>query len=133
MPKTWTQKFNNGKAPHVDVLDTPFLGIPAGKKLLISSPEEVDAYVRAIPYGTTRTVTEMRHTLAERHRADATCPLTSGIFLRIGAELALEHHAAGQPLEAITPFWRIIEPNSPLAKKLSCGPEFITRQRQLEA
>jgi hypothetical protein len=33
----------------------------------------------------------------------------------------------------ITPFWRVIEPKSALAKKLTCGPEFIEEMRAAEA
>jgi hypothetical protein len=32
-----------------------------------------------------------------------------------------------------TPFWRVIAPDSPLARKLSCGPDFIRYRRALEA
>jgi hypothetical protein len=35
-------------------------------------------------------------------------------------------------LTEITPFWRVIEPNSPLSKKLSFGQEFILQQRKAE-
>lgn len=88
--------------------------------------------VRNIAPGNTRKPEEVRADLAVRHGADATCPLTTGIFLRIIAEVALEDLAAGATLESVTPFWRVVDPKSPLAKKLSCGPEFIQIRRTEE-
>ena len=42
--------------------------------------------------------------LAHWHNADVTCPLVTGIFLRIVAEAAEEERLAGK--SAITPYWR---------------------------
>jgi hypothetical protein len=61
-----------------------------------------------------------------------TCPLTASIFARIAAEAALEDMAGGKPAEKITPFWRLIDPKSPIAKKLSCGPQFLAKMRRTE-
>jgi hypothetical protein len=38
----------------------------------------------------------------------------------------------GTPIKSITPFWRVIEPNSTLAKKLSFGQDFLIAQRKKE-
>ena len=119
--KSWVEKRDSCKAPHVTVIDKAFAGIPAGSKLLISSPLEIDQYVRGIPKGTQMDPAEMRRALARRHQVDATCPVSTGIFLRIVAEAALEDYRAGQPLAAIAPFWRLISPSSALFKKLSIG------------
>jgi hypothetical protein len=29
----------------------------------------------------------------------------------------------------VAPFWRVIEPDAPLAKELRCGPQWIVQQR----
>lgn len=108
------------------------LGVPAGAKLLISTPTEIDAYVRAIPSGETRDVHALRADLAKRHKADTTCPMTTGIFARIMAETALEQIAAGAKETDVAPFWRLIDPKSPLAAKLTCGPDYIVHRRALE-
>ncbi len=73
--------------------------------------------------------TRSQHGRFQRHSSSG---LTAGIFLRIAAELAWEQHQSGRPLDQITPFWRVIEPKAPLAKKLACGIAFLTRQRKLE-
>lgn len=126
--KTWTQKFAGAKPPHISRLEKPFAGMPVGTRLLISSPEAIAAYIRAIPSGETRSVIEMRQAFAEEAGADATCPTSSSIFLRIAAEAALE-----APGPALLPFWRVIDPASPLAAKLSCGPDFVRDRRAEEA
>ena len=121
--KSWVEKRDCGKAPHVTVIDKAFAGIPAGSKLLISSPLEIDTFVRDIPKGKRVEPAEMRQILAKRHKADATCPVSTGIFLRIVAEAALEEYNQGKPLSSVAPFWRIVTANSTLAKKLSIGSE----------
>jgi hypothetical protein len=130
--KTWQEKFDSGKAPHVSVIDRAFAGVPAGGRLFIASPSLIDAAVRRVPRGHTRSVESIRTELAVAHAADATCPLTTGIFLRIVAERALAQLAHGSSATQVTPFWRVIDPDSALAGKLSCGPALIRRHRDAE-
>jgi hypothetical protein len=59
------------------------------------------------------------------------CPLTAGIFTRIVSELAHEKISLGSSVEDVTPFWRVVDLNMPLAKKLSFGTDFI-RQKRME-
>jgi hypothetical protein len=129
MPKSWEQKFRGAKPAHVSVLAKPFAGVPAGERLFIASPALLEARLRTIPPGQTRTILSLREDLAREHGAAATCPTSTAIYLRIVAERALEDHEAGR--EA-APFWRLIAPETPLARKLSCGPDFIRHQRALE-
>jgi hypothetical protein len=128
MPKSWDEKYRSAKPPHVTVLAKPFAGVGAGQRLFIASPPLLDARIRAIPPGRTLDPVAMRADLARENGAVATCPTSTAIFLRIVAERALERLA-----EDPTPFWRVIAPTSPLARKLSCGPDFIRHRRALEA
>ena len=128
MPKSWDEKYRSAKPPHVTVLAKPFAGVGAGQALFIASPPLLDARIRAIPPGRTLDPVAMRADLARENGAVATCPTSTAIFLRIVAERALERLA-----EDPTPFWRVIAPESPLARKLSCGPDFIRHRRALEA
>jgi hypothetical protein len=132
MPKSWSEKFANPPKPDVSRLGKPYAGHVEGEKMLIPTPAVVAAYVETIPKGESRTVPQMREDLAAAHRADFTCPLTAGIFLRIAAELAWEQHQNGKPLSRITPFWRVMDAKSPTAKKLACGVDFIVKQRKSE-
>ena len=126
MRKSWAQKYQTAKNPHISVLDKPYSGYPVGSRILISTPEEIQSIVASIPVGETVEIHDLRERLANAHGADFTCPLTTGIFLRIVAEAALEN---GDSL----PFWRVIRPDSALARKISCGPEFIVERRNEEA
>lgn len=123
MPKSWKEKLEAPKQqPKVEILDKPFGGLPTGGKLFIAHPLQVKAYIDTIPMGQARSMTDLREALAKQARADGTCPLTSGIFVRIVAEAAWEELQSGKPISEITPFWRIIDRKSPAIKKLACGP-----------
>jgi hypothetical protein len=89
-------------------------------------------YMKSIRKGSSRSIEEMRIAFAKSHKADGTCPLTSSIFARIAAEAALEEMVAGKPANKITPFWRLINEKSPIARKLSCGAEFVAKMRRAE-
>lgn len=125
MAKSWQQKLHGNKEPQIEVVEKPFWGMVPGDKMLIPTPLLVDAYIKKIPRGETRTVLQMREELAKAHGATLTCPMTSGIFLRIVAEAAHEELAAGKPKDQVTPFWRIIEPKAPIRKKLTFDPAII--------
>lgn len=117
--KSWIEKRECGKAPHVKVIDKSFAGISAGSKMLISSPQEIGDFIGGIPKGKFVEPSQMRDALAKKYKANATCPVTTGIFLRIVAESALEEYSQGKPANKITPFWRVIDEDSALGKKLS--------------
>jgi hypothetical protein len=130
--KTWQEKLHNIHPEKVEVVDKKFADIPAGASMYIATPMIVDAYIRNIPKGTHTGLQQMRKDLAAEHNAEYTCPITSGIFLRIVSEAAYEEIAAGKPMKNITPFWRMIDSKAPVAKKLSFGIEFISEQRKKE-
>lgn len=101
--------------------------------MLIPTPKLIDEYIRQIPEGKIVEPTTLRHDLAIEHGAEVTCPLTTGIFLRIVAEAAYEEYQNGKPVRKITPFWRVIDEKSTTAKKLTFGTMFIKEQREKEA
>jgi hypothetical protein len=130
--KSWMDKRNLGKVPEVKRIDKNFADIKAGEKMLIATPQVVDDYIRQIPKGTETSLLQMRKDLAAEFHADKTCPVTSGIFLRIVAEAAYEEYEKGKAINKITPFWRMINEKSPTAKKLSFGTKFLLAQRKKE-
>lgn len=130
---TWNEKLRSSKAPEVKRLHRAFGGMPEGSRMLIASPIILDESVRMICPGQTMTVKCLRDHLANRYLADHACPVTTGIFLRIVAEAAWERYFAGESIESITPFWRVVEPDSLLARKLACGRDFIVQQRLAES
>ncbi len=128
----WARKMDATRAAKVVVLEKPFAGIPAGSKLLIATPKILADYLMRIPRGEQRGIVRLRNELARRHRAHATCPVTTAIFLRIVAEHALEELARGVTPETVTPFWRAIEPGSTIATKLSCDSAWLQQLRASE-
>lgn len=132
MPKTWQEKLHNGKEPFVGVMDRKVGGVPAGGMMLIPTPMQVDEYIRAIPKGTAKTREEMANDLARKAGADVTCPMCTGIFVRIVSEAAHEEMVNGKSKDKVTPFWRIIPPKAPVRKKLTFGEAVVDQLRREE-
>jgi hypothetical protein len=131
--KTWTDKVNDPtKEFQIKKLDKDFADMPAGSKMLIATPKIIDEYVRHIPKGKSGSLATMRKDLAIEYGAEYTCPVTSGIFLRIVSEAAHEQIEKGAPTGKVTPFWRVVDEKSALNKKLSFGSEFVSKQRKKE-
>ncbi len=61
--------------------------------MLIATPLIVEAYIKNIPEGVHTSLQQMRKDLAATYNADYSCPITSGIFLRIVAEKSYEELA----------------------------------------
>jgi hypothetical protein len=132
MKKTWLDKLNETKEPKIKRIDIDFADIPAGSNMLIATPKIIDKYFQEIGVGKRVDTKTLRKDLALAHNADYTCPVTAGIFLRIVAEANYEKLQQGKTVEEITPFWRVIEPNSVLAKKLTFGQDFLLQQIEKE-
>lgn len=89
---------------------------PRGRgKMLIPKPLDVDALIRKVQKGKLVTVNQIRERLAKDFHADLTCPMTTGIFIRIVAETAEED--LGKGLKQITPYWRVIKADGSLNEK----------------
>jgi len=93
--------------------------------MLIPTPKLVDELIRRIPKGKLVTVGELRRKLAADFAADVTCPLTTGIFVRIAAEAAEEDRANGR--RRITPWWRVVKDDGGLNPKFPGGEQRQTR------
>lgn len=130
--KTWQEKLHIDKKAEVKKNDYDFADIPAGSKMLIATPLIMDEYIRQIPKGHFTDIKQIRKDLAAEYKAQYTCPVTTGIFIRIVAEAAYEEYEKGKPLSKITPFWRALSAKSPSAKKLSFGLKFLLDQQKKE-
>lgn len=132
MAKTWQEKFDSKRPHQVKVIDKKFADMPAGTNMFIATPKIIDDYVNHIPEGVKVDLLTMRKDLAAEYEAEMTCPVTTSIFLRVASEVAFEKYQNGVALDEITPFWRVINAKMPIAKKLSCGVDFIIEQRRKE-
>ncbi len=132
-PTDWRARLRDGAAPRRVVLEAAFAGVPAGRTLFVPTPGLLAARILAIPEGGTLEVRTLRDALARAHDADATCPVTTALFLRIVAEAAWDDLQDGTPLDRVIPFWRAIDAASPVAARLRCGPDWIRDRREAEA
>ena len=121
--KTWREKLEQGSPKVVDI--TPKMagrfGTKIGDKMLIARPLDVDALIRRVERGRLVTAEQLRERLARDFHADLTCPLTTGIFIRIAAEAAEEDLDRGA--KEITPYWRVVKADGSLNQKLPGGTE----------
>ncbi len=131
-PTDWRKRFDKAKPPKTVLLHSDFAGIKAGTTLYIASPGVIANYLARIPPGEMRSMDRLRNELARRNEAGATCPVTTAIYLRIVAEVALDELRAGKPRDAVIPFWRVVEPGSKLARRLSCDDQLLSDLRAME-
>ena len=126
------EKLARDKQPKKVRLDHDFSGMKAGSLMFVGTPMMVDGYIRDIPFGETRTINALRNHLARRNKCDATCPVSTAIFVRMAAQAAIEAMNEGAPVSEVTPFWRLISGQDKVAKKLDVDPAWIDDQRALE-
>jgi len=111
--KTWREKLEANQERKV--VENP----RGGGTLLIPRPLDVDTLVRRVERGRLVTVDQIRRRLAKDYGGDTTCPLCTGIFLRIAAEAAEEELASGAT--EITPYWRVVKTDGGLNQKFPGG------------
>lgn len=88
--------------------------------MLVPKPLDVDACIRKVKKGRLVTVKQVRDRLARDSKADFTCPLTTGIFLRISAEASEEDIISGREP---APYWRVVKQEGSLNEKFPGGAE----------
>ena len=115
---SWREKMDRPQEPKLVAVPPKMSRFGKGM-MLIPTPKLVDAVIRKVPRGKLITVGAIRKKLAAEHGADVTCPLTTGIFIRIAAEAAEEARAQGA--KRITPYWRVVRDNGELNPKFPVG------------
>jgi hypothetical protein len=115
----WTAKLHANPEPEVRPMPKARIGLQKGDLCLLPSARLVDDFIRAIPKGQVVSLSDMRATLARRHKAAGTCPVHLGYHLRTVAEAACEARDRGAPVRNITPVWRVLAPDALTLKKLS--------------
>ena len=90
--KTWRQKLEEEHPDHGKVVDIPpkMQNRFGTGKMLIPKPMDINTLINKISKGKLVTVTQIREKLAKDAHANCSCPMTTGIFLRIVAEVAEE-------------------------------------------
>lgn len=121
MRKTWREKLENPPKGLPKVVNGPpkWKKKFGGRKVLVPTPLLVEDLIRKTRKGNILTQTQIREKLAKDFKAEATCPITTGIFIRIIAEAAEEDLRAGR--KRITPYWRVIKGDGSLIDKFPGG------------
>jgi hypothetical protein len=117
--RSWREKMDNPNLPKVVDIPPNWQKWSGPGSMLIPSPRQVEALMRAVPKGRLITVAGIRAILAAEHMAGIACPLTTGIFVRIAAEAAEEDARAGKT--RITPYWRVVKDDGSLNPKFPGG------------
>ena len=132
MAQTAIERLNKAKSPKVVILEKDFAGIRAGSSMFVATPKIVDEFINKMPQGRFITMPELRADLAIEHDCDATCPVSTAIFLRVVAEAALEHLEQGATTADITPFWRVVAPGDKVSARLPIDQKWLEARRQEE-
>ena len=125
----WREKLEKPQEPKVVQIPPKMSRFGEGT-MLIPTPLLVDQMIRRVPKGKLVTGSELRRKLASDFAADVTCPLTTGIFVRIAAEAAEEDRANGK--RRFTPYWRVIKDDGSLNPKYPGGVESQARNLRAE-
>ena len=119
------------QAPYIKTKLHSVQGRMEPQTMLIPSLAMVAAKLSGIPSGETSDLATIRRELAADAGSDACCPVTTQRHLRDIAEGEVHRHGQGVLREALVPFWRVVDPAKPLARRLAGGDGFI-RQRRAE-
>jgi len=119
--KSWREKFENPAKGLPKVVDGPekWKKRFGGTRVLVPTPFLIDKVIRTVKKGKLITVNQIREKLAKEFNADATCKITTGIFLRICAEVAHEDLLTDK--KRITPYWRVLKSDGSLNPKYPGG------------
>lgn len=130
--KTWRQKLEENHPAHGKIVEVPLKmqkRFGAGK-MLIAKPLDVNALIRKVQRGKLVTVPQIMDKLAKDAHASCACPMTTGIFLRIVAEVA-EEDLRNVKTE-VTPYWRVLKFDGSLNIKFPGGTQSQAARLQEE-
>jgi hypothetical protein len=125
--KTALEHLQSGREPHIVHMIPP--GAPGyreanGGAMVVSSPAEVDAFVRRLQPGELVTLDELRAAIARRHAVAVACPVSTAIFLNMCARASEERREMGIPDSELTPWWRVLKKGGFLNPKFPGGTDY---------
>ncbi len=139
MKKRTVKKSPTSSDPKVKVLETNFADMKAGQTMVVPTPELIRSVIEGTSEGEQLSLSALRKALAARTTADVACPVTTSIFLRKLIMSEWSKHQVlltGEPdisLNAMLPFWRVVNPAMPLYKKLDPAIQvFVLSKREHE-
>jgi alkylated DNA nucleotide flippase Atl1 len=128
--KSWQEKLADKKGlPKTLELKTNFpcynalhkMGVDPGQMVVLVNPSEVVEVMKQVPKGRLITIVEICKKIAQDHRVEGCCSLTSGIFVMTAANAAEEAIKKGKNLRI--PYWRTLKVDGFLNAKYPGGEE----------
>ncbi|MDL2405736.1 hypothetical protein PY650_08660 [Rhizobium calliandrae] len=95
------------------VIKTRRKGRSLTQSMLIPTEKMVVEALRAAPPGELSDIGDIRRVLARQYGADACCPVT------------VQKHLVQISQDGTAPFWRVVDPDRPFARRMIGGPERI--------
>jgi hypothetical protein len=90
------------------------------QSMLIPTETMVAEKLRAAPAGRVSDLGGLRKALAEEFGADACCPVTT------------QRHLVAIAAKGSAPYWRMVDPDRPFARRLAGGGEAIRQRLEAE-
>ena len=91
------------------------------QSMLIPTERMVADRLRAAPAGRVSDLGMLRKALAAEFGADACCPVT------------VQRHIVAIAQNGTAPYWRMVDPDRPFAKRLAGGPDAVRQRLRAEA
>jgi len=117
--KSWREKLEHSCGGKIVEMPPAMAKRMGTGTLLVPKGVDVERAMRLAKRGQLITQGQIRDRLAREAGADYTCPITTGIFVRIAAEAAAEDERAGK--QRVTPYWRVVRDDGSLIEKLPGG------------
>ena len=122
------KRFHKKIEPKIKKLDFNFTDMKKGEVMLISTPKEIIDITKKIPSQTKLDFKTIRLKLAKKHKANNTCPVTFGIFLRLAIEFSLIEAKYMKLNYPKFPFWRVkYDEKSNIYKKIKNFTDLLTK------
>ena len=116
---SWREKLEKQQEPRIVNIPPKMVKRLGKGKMLIPKPLDVDALIQKVKKGKLVTQNQIREKLAKDYNVNCTCPITTGIFIRIVAEAAEEDLRKGK--KQVTPYWRMVGLDGSLNPKFPGG------------
>lgn len=100
--------------------------------MLMPSLQLLEDTLRELPAGEAADLATLRSRMTALAGAEACCPVTTQRGLLAIAEDQVARHAEGAPSGDLVPFWRVIDPGRPLARRVAGGAAFIAARQAEE-
>jgi hypothetical protein len=114
--KSWQEKLEDKKGyPEILKLEERFpcfhavhkMGADVGDDVVFVNPSEVVGIMKAVPKRKLVTIVEICRKIAKKHKVEACCSLTTGIFVMTAANAVEEAAKQGKDLDI--PHWRTLK------------------------